>query len=159
MSVGKRIVQLRMQAGKSQREVSEETGIAVSYLSRLENNHINPSVRTLDKLARNLGVPVGTFFDGEPVLEAGDRCPVSTSGRCILDQLYVGRGRKPKGNRESYTPEQLELLRICNFLLHCGDRDIYSAISTMTRSLLALAESRHGGRLDEVIRQLNSSGE
>lgn len=156
MSVGRKIVQLRLQAGKTQREICRETGLAISYLSRLENNHINPSVRTLGKLAPALGVPLTAFFDGEPVLEPADRCPVSSSGRCILDQLFVASGRKAQKPVESYSRQQLEMLRLCNFLLHAGDRDIYNALSTMMRSLLALAASKHGERLGEVIRELTS---
>ena len=47
MSVGKRILQMRMELKKSQRELCESTGLAVSHLSRLENDRIAPTVKTL----------------------------------------------------------------------------------------------------------------
>jgi transcriptional regulator with XRE-family HTH domain len=139
MSFGKQILRLRIQSKTTQQEISELTGLAVSYLSRLENNHVTPSIRTLSKISRALKVPVSAFFDSEPVLEASDRCPVSTSGECILDQMLVARGRKPDGHREGYSPHQLEILRQCNFLLHTGDREIVTSLSTMIKSLLALS--------------------
>ncbi|MGW8178327.1 MAG: helix-turn-helix domain-containing protein, partial [bacterium] len=48
-NVGKRILRLRLERKKTQREVSELTGLAVSYLSRLENGRITPSIPTLTK--------------------------------------------------------------------------------------------------------------
>lgn len=142
MSVGKRIVQIRLQLKKSQRAVGESTGLAVSYLSRLENDRITPTVKTLGKIAAAMGIPVTAFFESGPVLETPDRCPVSLSGRCILDQLYVGRGKKPGGDVDEYSPQQLEILRLCNFLLHTRDKELLRALSTLLESLLALSEKK-----------------
>ena len=137
MSVGRRIRQLRLKSKKTQRDISETTGLAVSYLSRLENGRITPSVRTLTKLAGSLGVSVTAFFDSERVLEQGDRCPVSLSGRCILEHAFVGRGRRPN-TPEPYSQKQLEILRQCNYLLHKGDADLLMTLSTVMKSLLML---------------------
>ncbi len=142
MSVGKKILQLRTESRKTQREVAESTGLAVSYLSRLENGRINPSIRTLTRISEALGIPVASFFDQGPILETGDHCPVSPSGRCILDQLHAGKGRKPKAAMESYSTQQLEVLRMCNFLLHQGNKEIITSLSTVMKSLLALASSK-----------------
>lgn len=142
MSFGKQILRLRIQSRKTQQEISQLTGLAVSYLSRLENNHVTPSIRTLSKISKALNAPTSAFFDSEPVLEESDRCPVSTSGQCILDQMLVARGRKPNGHGEGYSPHQLEVLRQCNFLLHAGDREIVSSLSTMIKSLFALSISK-----------------
>ncbi|MFZ0430003.1 MAG: helix-turn-helix transcriptional regulator [Acidobacteriota bacterium] len=142
MSVGKRILRLRLDANKTQREISEETGLAVSYLSRLENGRITPTIPTLTKISKALGVNVTAFFGQEPALESGDRCPVSTSGRCVLDQLLVGRGRKPDTKWEGYTPQQLELLRLCDYLIHSGDKEIMSSLSTMLEALLSFSGSK-----------------
>lgn len=139
MSVGKTIVKLRLQSKRSQRELAEATGLAVSYLSRLENDRIAPTVRTLTKVAGALGLPLTSFFESEPLLEKADRCPVSLSGSCILDQLFAGRGKKPRGNIEAYSPQQLEALRLCNLLLHTRDKELVRALVMMLKSLLALS--------------------
>ncbi|MFQ5737564.1 MAG: helix-turn-helix domain-containing protein [Acidobacteriota bacterium] len=146
MSLGKRILQLRLESNMTQRDVSKLTGIAVSYLSRLENDWVVPTVRTLNKISDALQAPLPSFFDSEPVLESGDRCPVSLSGRCILDQLHVGRGRRPKIAVESYSPQQLEVLRLCNFLLHTGERDILTTLSTIMESLARVTGSAAGSK-------------
>ena len=152
MSVGKRILRLRLEANKTQREISEETGLAVSYLSRLENGRITPTIPTLTKIAKALGVNVTAFFGQEPALESGDRCPVSTSGRCVLDQLLVGRGRKPDTKWEGYTPHQLELLRLCDYLIHTGDKEIMNSLFTVLEALLDYSGSKARAEKKEAIR-------
>ena len=142
MSIGKKIQWVRLQSKKTQQELAESSGLAVAYLSRLENDRIAPTVRTLGKLASALGVALPSFFDPEEVLEAADRCPVSLSGKCILDQVFAGRGQDPKVNVESYSPQQLEALRLCNFLLHTQDKELLQTLVMMLKSLLALSESR-----------------
>lgn len=145
MTTGKRIQWIRMQAKKTQQDLAESSGVAISYLSRLENDRIAPTVRTLGKIATALRVPVSSLFDEGEVLEAADSCPVSLSGSCILDQIFAGRGQKPKMNVESYSPLQLKALRLCNFLLHTQDKDLLRTLLTMLESLLALNESRSTG--------------
>ncbi len=142
MGIGSKIQSIRLQLKQTQKELADSSGLAVSYLSRLENDRITPTVRTLGKIAATLRVPLTAFFDRHEVLEATDRCPVSLSGKCILDQAFAGRGRGPKVSLESYSPQQLQALRLCNFLLHTQDQEMLRALVTMLKSLLALSESR-----------------
>jgi transcriptional regulator with XRE-family HTH domain len=143
MNVGKKILKLRLQAKLSQREISNLSGLAVSYLSRLENDRITPSIKTLKKISQALGVPLTALLDREVATEvAAERCPVSPSGRCIMNQLFAGRGRKPKTQTETYSPQQLELLRLCNLLLQSDNKEVFTALSVIMRSLLALVESK-----------------
>lgn len=141
MSLGKTILRIRMESRKTQRQLAEAAGLAVSYVSRLENGRVTPTIRTLAKVATGLGVPLNALFEQATVLEPADRCPVSLSGRCILDQLYVGRGRSPKLPVEGYSAQQLEALRLCNLLLHVQDKKLVLTLDTLLRSLLALSEA------------------
>ncbi len=158
MSVGRKIQQFRLESKKTQREVADRAGLAISYLSRLENGHVNPSVGTLAKISEALGVPLSSFFDGESVLEAGDRCPVSPSGQCILDQPFVNRGRKPKNGTECYSPQQLKALRMCSLLLQTGRPEIVRSLNTLIESLLALASSNGDVRLKEILERARRNG-
>ncbi|MBI4527610.1 MAG: helix-turn-helix transcriptional regulator [Deltaproteobacteria bacterium] len=157
MSVGKKLLKLRLQSKKTQHELGAATGMAVSYLSRLENDRIAPTVRTLSKVAGALGVPVTSFFESGAVLEETDRCPVSVSGNCILDQLFVGRGRKPKIAVEGYSPQQLEALRLCNFLLHSQDKELLRALIITLKSFLALSDCRASDNGRQASRHLPES--
>ena len=140
MSIGRRIQQLRLQTRITQRGLGEATGLAVAYLSRVENSRLTPSVPTLTKIASALGVPVTALFDATP-LEAKDLCPVSLSGQCILDQLYLSPGKKPKKGVEAYSREQLEVLRLCNFLLHQADKDLLRTLKLLMKGMLALKQA------------------
>ena len=142
MSTGKQIQWIRLQAKKTQQELAQSSGLAVSYLSRIENDRIAPTVRTLGRIATALRVPVTSFFAAEEVLEASDHCPVSISGKCILDQVFAGRGQDPAPDVESYSPQQLQALRLCNFLLHTRDKELLRTLITLLKSLLALSEAR-----------------
>jgi transcriptional regulator with XRE-family HTH domain len=142
MSIGKKVLQLRLQSKMTQQDISELTGLAVSYLSRLENERITPSIKTLSRIAEAFGVPVTRLLENEPERRGSEHCPVSPSGRCLLNQLSVGRGRRPKIEGESYSPFQLEILRMCNLLLQNQDREIVESLSTILKSLVALAGSR-----------------
>jgi transcriptional regulator with XRE-family HTH domain len=140
MSIGRRIQQLRLESRITQRELGEATGLAVSYLSRVENGRLTPTVPTLTKIVGALSVTLAALFDATATLEAKDACPVSLSGRCILDHLFVGRGKRLANGVEGYSREQLEALRLCNFLLHTGDKELVRTLLTVLKGLLALKQ-------------------
>jgi transcriptional regulator with XRE-family HTH domain len=142
LSVGKRVLTMRLKSKMTQQELSERTGLAVSYLSRLENERIVPSIRTLRKVADAFGVPLTLLFENEQRKAGGESCSVSPSGRCIMNHVTVGRGRKPKESGETYSPQQLEVLRLCNLLLQTEDREVITSMSVLMKSLFALVSSR-----------------
>jgi transcriptional regulator with XRE-family HTH domain len=150
MSVGRRIHQLRLESRITQRELGETTGLAVSYLSRVENGRLTPTLPTLTKIAGALSVPLTALFDATATLEARDLCPVSLSGRCILDHLFVGRGKRPTKGIEAYSREQLEALRLCNFLLHTKDKQLLRTLLTILKGLLALKQEANGNPLSKT---------
>lgn len=55
-AIGQLIKEKRMNKGKTQLELSEETEISRSYISDLENGRYMPSVETLIKLAIHLEI-------------------------------------------------------------------------------------------------------
>ena len=57
--VGGRIKVLREKAGLSQSELAKRAGIPQPHLSRLENAEHSPTHKTLSRIAKALGVPVG----------------------------------------------------------------------------------------------------
>lgn len=151
MSVGRRIRQLRLESRITQRELGEVTGLAVSYLSRVENGRLTPTLPTLTKIAGALSVPLTALFDATATIEARDLCPVSLSGRCVLDHPFVGRGKRSKKGVETYSLEQLEALRLCNFLLHTGDKELLRTLLTILKGLLALKQGANGNPKSKAI--------
>jgi transcriptional regulator with XRE-family HTH domain len=72
MGVGARLRQLREEKNLSQGDITESTGLARSYISRVEHEHTVPSIETLHRFAAALGVPLYKIFynSDEPVVKA-----------------------------------------------------------------------------------------
>lgn len=137
MSIGSRMIQIRNQRNLTQQQVSDRSGIAPSYLSRIENRRFEPGPKTLKRIADALGVPISDFFQETPATLQGSRCAISSSGTCIMDLLRSSRGRKTHSGAEAYTPQQLQLLRITNYLVQSGDHRILDALDLLLSSLLS----------------------
>ena len=76
--VGSKIKGLRETKNLSIEEVAESTGLSVEQISSIENDQNLPSLGPLIKIARALGVRLGTFMDdndalGPVVCRAEDR--------------------------------------------------------------------------------------
>jgi transcriptional regulator with XRE-family HTH domain len=61
--MAKRLRQLRDERGLSQRALAEKAGISREYLARLETGRQDPTLSTLEKIAKALKVRVGTIVD------------------------------------------------------------------------------------------------
>ena len=56
------IVRCRTEQNMSQQDLADATGIDRSDISKLENGNANPSLRTIQKLAKGLGKKVAIEF-------------------------------------------------------------------------------------------------
>jgi transcriptional regulator with XRE-family HTH domain len=54
--VGLNVRRIRNQLKLSSRELGAKSGIGKSALSKIENNKRSPTIRTLEKIAKSLGV-------------------------------------------------------------------------------------------------------
>ena len=61
--IGEKIQSLRIAKEISIQELAERTGLAEEQISRIETNVDIPSLAPLIKIARALGVRLGTFLD------------------------------------------------------------------------------------------------
>ena len=71
-TLGERIRELREAKDLTQREIANRIGIDDYYISRLENNHVNPTLATMQKIASALDVELRDFF---PSAKAEFRIP------------------------------------------------------------------------------------
>ena len=62
-SVGKKIQKLRQDKDVSQVKMAEKIGITPVYLGFIEQGARNPSIATLDKIARFFGVKMSDLLD------------------------------------------------------------------------------------------------
>lgn len=65
----KRIREWRAKRKLSQRELAERSGVSREYIARLELGQHDPTVGTLEKLAKALGVPVSALLDAPAATE------------------------------------------------------------------------------------------
>ncbi|MBZ6527806.1 helix-turn-helix transcriptional regulator [Aerococcaceae bacterium DSM 111021] len=64
-NIGENIKKIRLEQNKTQAEFAKQVGLSRSYLGDLENNRKSPSVETIEKLAKNIGVSMRYLFEGE----------------------------------------------------------------------------------------------
>ncbi len=82
MNIGKRIQDLRAARELSQGDIEKRTGLLRCYISRVENGHTVPSLETLERLAKALGIEMyQIFFDGK-----GEPVPVSAASTESIDR-------------------------------------------------------------------------
>lgn len=62
MNLGKAIKILRDKNGINQNQFSKKITITQQQLSLIENNHVWPSLKSLETISKALGVPVPTIF-------------------------------------------------------------------------------------------------
>lgn len=139
MSVGTTVLRLRQAKGLTQGELGRRASLATSYVSRIENDHVQPTMGTLRRLAAALELPVASLFD---VAERGDvpplgRCPVSASGQCIGEQIRSGPGKRPRAKRVSYGAEELRILRMADYLALHGSKPLRRSLALMLEALMS----------------------
>jgi len=82
--VGHRIRQLRGAKGLSSKELAARAGLTASYISRIENAKVSPTVATLGKVVQAMGETFASLFEDAqaagPVVRAADRHPLHSRG-------------------------------------------------------------------------------
>ncbi len=110
--LGRRLCSARLQRGLSQGTVARLSGIAPSYLSRIENGRIQPSFRTVMVICHALHGEIAEILGTDASSSRRGICPVSSHGRCMLELIRseadLARRAAPE---EVYTPRQIRLLR------------------------------------------------
>jgi transcriptional regulator with XRE-family HTH domain len=114
MDIGKRLRDIRVAKGLSQRDMQKRTGQDPCYLSRVENGHNEPSLRTLEKLAQALEIELSQLFVGG----GGEPVPV--------------RRRLNEGTRED--PEELKLVRAFRNLKSEARQIALSVVAALERA-------------------------
>lgn len=69
-SIGETLQRLRQERELSLRTLASMTGFSASFLSQVENGQTSPSIASLDRLARALGLTLADFFDEVTASEA-----------------------------------------------------------------------------------------
>ncbi len=106
-------------------------GLDPGYLSRIEHGKIRPTLDTASRIADALKVPLGEILARPSAGANAGPCPVSASGRCMIDLMDSGAEPDLEKQMEHYSPRQLRLLRQFAALLAHGDQDVLKAFETL----------------------------
>ena len=63
--LGDKLKQYRKKANLTLKNMAEETGLSIGYISQVENGQVEPSLSSLRKLAKSLDVPLYLLLDYE----------------------------------------------------------------------------------------------
>lgn len=88
--IGKALRRLRLQNDWTLADVAERTGLAVSTLSKVENDRMSLTFDKIVSLCEGLNVDIGTLFTGDPapVAEpAAEAAPVAMMTRRSVDRV------------------------------------------------------------------------
>lgn len=131
--VGQRLAAARLQRGLAQGELAKRAGLAASYLSRIENGHVQPSFRAVMEIAEALGASLHELADGPPASRHGP-CPVTARGHCLLDLI----AEEPDG--EHYSPREVRLIKRFAAWLKRATPERQRALEILLDDLLAAAD-------------------
>lgn len=112
MVIAERLRALREQKKLSQGDIEKRTGLVRCYISRVENGHTVPSMETLEKFARAMGVPLyQLFYDGEKPPK-------------LPNLLKLKPGARPEWGRSGKSARILDRFRMLMKKLGDKDRDL-----------------------------------
>ena len=135
-NISKRIAGARHQRRLSQTTVSKRAGIHPSYLSRIERGKVHPAVRTAMRLAAALRISLNDLLGPSPTTQKDQPCPVSSSGRCLMDLFDTGPDSGRGGGDEVYSAHHLRLLRKFMALLRESDPNLLTALEALVSEIL-----------------------
>ena len=85
MDIGARLQALRRAKRLSQDDIEYRTGLSRTFISRVENGHAPPALKTLERLARGLKVPLWQLFHGND----GSPANLAPSQRVSIEELIA----------------------------------------------------------------------
>jgi transcriptional regulator with XRE-family HTH domain len=135
-SLGRRIRITRRSKRLTQRELARRAQLTEPFVSRVENDHAEPSIQTLGRIATAMGVTIGDLLGVEPS-RFKPTCPVSESGRCVAELVYQP-GPRTQLAAERYSPRQIRLLRLANHIVQHAPAETLAALETVIRGLVKL---------------------
>jgi transcriptional regulator with XRE-family HTH domain len=135
-NLGQRVAAYRSQLGLTQTAVAERAGLAPSYLSRIENEKIYPTVPTAQKIAAALRVPLSELLEPTPAQRRKQSCPITAKGMCLIDLIDPKWTSGSEGRGERYTPRQIRLMRQFTALVREGSPELLKSLEVVVGGLL-----------------------
>ncbi len=107
--IGRRIQHLRTSRGLTQGQLQKRSSVSRSYLSRIESSQMTPSLGTVEKLSKALGIGLNRFFIPDSCCEA------------LLDDAFI-QGLRPYLRQLNFEQWQFVLERLAAISGHVLSR-------------------------------------
>ena len=134
-TLGERINASRLQRKLSQVALARRAGIDPSYLSRIENGRVHPTVAMALRIASALRMSLDDLTGPSPPERKSRPCPVSPSGHCMMDLIDVNAELKG-GDLTGFSPRQVRLVRRFTALVHRGSPNLLRALEVLVAEIL-----------------------
>lgn len=82
MNIAQTIGVYREQSGKTYKQLAEDTGLSISYLSDIECGRSTPTIETLAKVLTAMGISLSQFFGATELM-------LSTSELRLIESLRL----------------------------------------------------------------------
>ena len=130
--IGRRLGALRARRGLSQGTVARMSGIAPSYLSRVESGKVQPTFPTLWRIMSALRADFAELLGPESAKESRrGGCPVSGNGQCLLDLLRSEQEVAQDPTRKLYTAREVRFLGRVSAWMKRAPADRLRALETI----------------------------
>jgi transcriptional regulator with XRE-family HTH domain len=116
IQIGERLKQARIKAGLSLREVARRLDTNHSYLSRVENDYVIPSLETVQNLANFYGVSLSELFSSEVDNSQSsfpDNSQSSSNEKIMINKLNEISDTLKQIQRNQIPSEWLEVIEYC----------------------------------------------
>lgn len=145
MGIGARILEIRDRKGITQQQLSRGSGIAGSYLSRIENGRLEPGPKTLRRIAQALETPISELFDERPSpYGRAAHCAIGVAGNCIMERLDSRKRKLGMPRRKQWSARQLQLLREAAYLIQTANERTLATFDFLFKALLSVSSVQSG---------------
>jgi transcriptional regulator with XRE-family HTH domain len=94
MNIGENIKKIRMAKGLSQKEVTIDAGLDTAQYSRIENGKTDPSVTTLERIAKAMNISLAELFAASEELKETNSFDQTIKEKVILVETLADDERK-----------------------------------------------------------------
>ena len=138
--IGQRVRARRTELGKSLRDLASEVDLTASFLSQIEREQADPSIKSLRRIASALGVPMLYFL-----AENGDPEPVVRR-----DQRKLLRMPESQVTYELLTPSVQRRMEMFVARIHPSDKNVVHRLPHPTEECILIQEGRLHVQLDDA---------
>jgi len=133
--LGKKIKQVRLDKKKKLKDISEATGLSISYLSQIERENSAVSTELIEKISAALGVPSSLFLDEPDLVRNYEHTCFYMDGQSMFYEKLSNSDATYWMNVIIITLFPTSQNQVNDMLFHSGEEFIYVLEGILTTNL------------------------